>query len=93
MKLPGTIVSVDEENAFIYLKCGNCKSDKVQEIAGGLVDCSHCGQRSTVPGKGYSLEVWLDCGPDLHCAGVKVKVCVNLNYFRNKSFRTSLLGV
>lgn len=72
--LTGTIVGVDEEKAFIYLICGNCKSDTVQTTEGGFVDCSWCDQRSTRPGRAYSLEVWLDCGPDLQHAAIKVKV-------------------
>ncbi|XP_050693860.1 DNA repair-scaffolding protein-like isoform X1 [Eriocheir sinensis] len=70
----GTIINVDKENAFIYLTCGNCMSDKVQEVEGGLVDCSWCDGRSTLPSRTYSLEVWLDCGPDLQHAVVKVKL-------------------
>lgn len=72
--LTGTIISVDKKNAFIYLTCGNCKSDRVQETEGGFVDCSWCDQRSVLPGKAYSLEVCLDCAPNLQHAIVKVKV-------------------
>ena len=70
----GTIIKIEEENAFIYLICGNCKSDKVEEAGDGHINCAVCGQKSTLPSRGYFLEVWLDCGPDLQQTYVKVKV-------------------
>ncbi|XP_063871520.1 uncharacterized protein LOC135106437 isoform X9 [Scylla paramamosain] len=70
----GTIIKVEEENAFIHFICGNCKSDKIQEAGDGHIDCISCGHKSVLHSQGYFLEVWLDCGPDLQQTYVKVKL-------------------
>ncbi|KAG7159346.1 DNA repair-scaffolding protein-like [Homarus americanus] len=54
----GTIMRVEEESAHHWPTCSSCKSDKVVEIQDGSVDCSACGQKSTVPGTGYNLELY-----------------------------------
>ncbi|XP_042239353.1 uncharacterized protein LOC121877615 [Homarus americanus] len=70
----GTIMRVEEESAHHWPTCSSCKSDKVVEIQDGSVDCSACGQKSTVPGTGYNLEVWLMYGLKLRFIEVKIQL-------------------
>ncbi|XP_045611169.2 DNA repair-scaffolding protein [Procambarus clarkii] len=72
--ISGKILRVDEETAYTWPTCGECKSDNVQEMLNSTVDCLACGQKSTIPGTGYCLEVWLDCGLELKLVEVKVKL-------------------
>ncbi|XP_053626820.1 uncharacterized protein [Cherax quadricarinatus] len=72
--ISGNILRVDEETAYTWPTCGKCKSDNIQDKQNDTVDCLACGEKSSIPGTGYCLEVFLNCGLELHLAGVKVKL-------------------
>lgn len=69
----GTIYKIDEESAYSWPACPYCLNSNIHDADGG-VECQNCGQKSSSPGTGYSLEVWLSCGMEMQNADIKVKL-------------------
>lgn len=71
--ITGTILRIDEESAYSWPACPYCLDSSIIDTEDS-VECQTCGEKSSSPGTGYCLEVWLHCGTEMQKAEIRLKV-------------------